>query len=88
MYAIRSYYARGPNTMSPLTVPVPVQLATIARGRKSSMPFVITSYSIHYTQLYEASPHSPLPAGYVTLPVNSRPPPLGLRLFHSEESGI
>lgn len=31
------------------------------------------------------SPHSPLPAGYVTLPANSRSPPLGLMLFHSEE---
>ncbi len=35
-----------------------------------------------------ASPHSPLPAGYVTLPVNNRSPPLGLMLFHSEEQGI
>ena len=31
------------------------------------------------------SPHSPLPAGYVILPANSRSPPLGLMLFHSEE---
>jgi hypothetical protein len=34
-----------------------------------------------------ASSHSPLPAGYVTLPVDSRSPPLGLMLFHSEKYG-
>ena len=34
------------------------------------------------------SPQSPLPAGYVTLPVDDRPPPLGLMPFHSKEHGI
>jgi hypothetical protein len=47
------------------------------------------SSTFQYSSLEEhlgvtASPHSPLPAGYVTLPVNSRSPPLGLMLFHSE----
>ena len=32
-----------------------------------------------------ASPQSPLPAGYVTLPVDSRLPPLGLMLPHSRK---
>ena len=31
------------------------------------------------------SPQSPLPAGYVTLPVDSRSPPLGLMLPHSRK---
>ena len=34
------------------------------------------------------APQSPLPAGYVTLLVDSRSPPLGLMPFHSEEQGI
>ena len=33
------------------------------------------------------SPQSPLPAGYVTLPVDDRPPPLGLMPFHSKGQG-
>ena len=32
-----------------------------------------------------ASPHTPFPTGYVTLPVHSRSPPLRLRLSHSRE---
>lgn len=35
-----------------------------------------------------ASPQSPLPAGYVTLPVDSRSPPLGLMPPHSRGQGI
>ena len=34
-----------------------------------------------------ASPQSPLPAGYVTLPVDGRPPPLGLMPPHSRGQG-
>ncbi len=34
------------------------------------------------------SPQFPLPAGYVTLPVDSRSPPLGLMLPHSEKQGM
>ena len=35
-----------------------------------------------------ASPQSPLPAGYVTLPVDNRSPPLGLMPPHSRGQGI
>ena len=35
-----------------------------------------------------ASPQSPLPAGYVTLPVDDRSPPLGLMPPHSRAQGI
>ena len=35
-----------------------------------------------------ASPQSPLPAGYVTLPVDGRSPPLGLMPPHSRGQGI
>jgi hypothetical protein len=35
-----------------------------------------------------ASPQSPLPAGYVTLPVDDRSPPLGLMPPHSRVQGI
>src|SRR3546814_4738557 len=35
-----------------------------------------------------ASPQFPLPAGYVTLPVDSRPPPLGLMPPHTRGQGI
>ena len=34
-----------------------------------------------------ASPQSPFPTGYVTLPVDNRSPPLGLMPLHSKEQG-
>ena len=70
-------------------------LSRVGRGDISALRCGLTgscSSTFQYSSLGEhldvtASSHSPLPAGYVTLPVNSRSPPLGLMLFHSKEQG-
>ena len=48
MYAIRSYYVKTTPTVSPPDLELYVEL---------DVRDVITSYSIHYTKLYEQMPH-------------------------------
>ncbi|AJY52798.1 hypothetical protein KO116_P100041 (plasmid) [Halomonas sp. KO116] len=50
--------------------------------------FVFLNLSVLSLEMHlgvTASPHTPFPTGYVTLPVHSRSPPLRLMLSHSRE---
>ena len=63
-------------------------ISSLGCGLTGSCSSTFQCYSLGDHLSVTASPQSPLPAGYVTLLVNSRSPPLGLKLFHSEEPGI
>jgi hypothetical protein len=57
-------------------------------GLTGSCSSTFQHYSLEDHLGVTASPQSPLPAGYVTLPVDSRSPPLGLMPPHSRGQGI
>src|SRR3546814_3642453 len=63
-------------------------LSALGCGLTGSCSSTFQRYSLGDHLGVTASPQFPLPAGYVTLPVDSRPPPLGLMPPHSRGQGI
>jgi hypothetical protein len=63
-------------------------ISTLGCGLTGSCSSTFRRYSLEDHLGVTASPQSPLPAGYVTLPVDSRSPPLGLMPPHSRGQGI
>ena len=60
-------------------------ISALGCGLTGSCSSTFQRYSLGDHLDVTASPQSPLPAGYVTLPVDSRSPPLGLMLPHSRK---
>jgi hypothetical protein len=60
-------------------------ISALGCGLTGSCSSTFQCYSLGNHPGVTASPQFPLPAGYVTLPVDGRSPPLGLRLPHSRE---
>ena len=63
-------------------------ISALGCGLTGSCSSTFQRYSLGDHLGVTASPQSPLPAGYVTLPVDSRSPPLGLMPPHSRGQGI
>ena len=62
-------------------------ISALGCGLTGSCSSTFQRYSLGDHLGVTASPQSPLPAGYVTLPVDSRSPPLGLMPPHSRGQG-
>jgi hypothetical protein len=63
-------------------------ISALGCGLTGSCSSTFQCYSLGDHLGVTASPQSPLPAGYVTLPVDGRSPPLGLMPPHSRGQGI
>lgn len=63
-------------------------ISALGCGLTGSCSSTFQRYSLGDHLGVTASPQSPLPAGYVTLPVDGRSPPLGLMPPHSRGQGI
>lgn len=63
-------------------------ISALGCGLTGSCSSTFQRYSLGDHLGVTASSQSPLPAGYVTLPVDSRSPPLGLMPPHSRGQGI
>lgn len=63
-------------------------ISALGCGLTGSCSSAFQRYSLGDHLGVTASPQSPLPAGYVTLPVDGRSPPLGLMPPHSRGQGI
>ena len=63
-------------------------ISALGCGLTGSCSSTFQHYSLGDHLGVAASPQSPLPAGYVTLPVDGRSPPLGLMPPHSRGQGI
>lgn len=63
-------------------------ISALGCGLTGSCSSTFQCYSLGNHLGVTASPQSPLPAGYVTLPVDGRSPPLGLMPPHSRGQGF
>lgn len=63
-------------------------ISALGCGLTGSCSSTFQRYSLGDHLGVTASPQSPLPAGYVTLPIDGRSPPLGLMPPHSRGQGI
>ena len=63
-------------------------ISALGCGLTGSCSSTFQRYSLGDHLGVTASPQSPLPAGYVTLPVDGRSPPLGLMPPHSRGQGV
>jgi hypothetical protein len=63
-------------------------ISALGCGLTGSCSSTFQCYSLGNHLGVTASPQSPLPAGYVTLPVDGRSPPLGLMPSHSRGQGF
>lgn len=63
-------------------------ISALGCGLTGSCSSTFQRYSLGDHLGVTASPQPPLPAGYVTLPVDGRSPPLGLMPSHSRGQGI